>query len=56
MLCTALCRIFVEDGFTVFPFKSQNMSSKSYILEDGREISTAQALQAVAARLKPDSE
>ncbi|WP_416197216.1 MAG: cobyric acid synthase [Sporanaerobacter sp.] len=55
MLCTALCRIFVEDGFTVFPFKSQNMSSKSYILEDGREISTAQALQAVAARLKPDS-
>lgn len=55
MLCTALCRIFVEDGFTVFPFKSQNMSSKSYILEDGREISTAQALQAAAARLKPDS-
>ncbi len=55
MLCTALCRIFVEDGFTVFPFKSQNMSSKSYILEDDREISTAQALQAAAARLKPDS-
>lgn len=55
MLCTALCRIFVEDGFSVFPFKSQNMSSRSYILEDGREISTAQALQAAAARLKPDS-
>lgn len=54
MLCTALCRIFVEDGLSVFPFKSQNMSSKSYITEDGLEISTAQALQATAAGLKPD--
>ena len=54
MLCTALCRIFVEDGLSVFPFKSQNMSSKSYIIEEGLEISTAQVLQAAAAGLKPD--
>lgn len=54
MLCTALCRIFVEDGLSVFPFKSQNMSSKSYITEEGLEISTAQVLQAAAAGLKPD--
>ena len=54
MLCTALCRIFVEDGLSVFPFKSQNMSSKSYITEEGLEISTAQALQAIAAGLNPD--
>lgn len=54
MLCTALCRIFVEDGLSVFPFKSQNMSSKSYITEEGLEISTAQVLQATAAGLKPD--
>ncbi|WP_077368959.1 cobyric acid synthase [Anaerosalibacter sp. Marseille-P3206] len=54
MLCTALCRIFVEDNLSVFPFKAQNMSSKSYITEDGLEISTAQALQATAAGLKPD--
>lgn len=54
MLCTALCRIFVEDNLSVFPFKSQNMSSKSYITDEGLEISTAQALQATAAGLKPD--
>lgn len=54
MLCTALCRIFVEDGLSVFPFKSQNMSSKSYITEEGLEISTAQVLQAAAAGLKLD--
>lgn len=54
MLCTALCRIFVEDGLSVFPFKSQNMSSKSYITEEGLEISTAQVLQATASGLKPD--
>lgn len=54
VLCTALCRIFVEDGLSVFPFKSQNMSSKSYITEEGLEISTAQVLQATASGLKPD--
>ena len=53
-LCTALCRIFKEDGYSVFPFKSQNMSSKSYVMEEGLEIATAQVLQAIAAGLKPD--
>ena len=53
-LCTALCRIFKEDGYSVFPFKSQNMSSKSYVMEEGLEMGTAQALQAIAAGLKPD--
>ncbi|MBW4828055.1 MAG: cobyric acid synthase [Clostridiaceae bacterium] len=53
MLCTALCRIFKEDEHSVFPFKSQNMSSKSYITPEGLEISTAQVLQAFAAQLEP---
>lgn len=53
-LCTALCRIFKEDGYSVFPFKSQNMSSKSYVMEEGLEMATAQVLQAIAAGLKPD--
>ena len=53
MLCTALCRIFKEDEYSVFPFKSQNMSSKSYITSEGLEISTAQVLQAFAAQLEP---
>ena len=53
LMCTGLCRIFKEDGYKVYPFKSQNMSSKFYITEEGKKISVAQALQARAAGLKP---
>lgn len=54
LLVTGLCRIFKEDGFKVYPFKSQNMSSKYYEIEKGLKMSTAQALQAKAAGLKPE--
>lgn len=54
LMCTGLCRIFLEDGYKVYPFKSQNMSSKYYITKEGYKISTAQALQAMAAGLEPE--
>ena len=54
-LTAALCRIFRQDGYTVSPFKSQNMALNSYITADGAEIGRAQALQAEAAGIEPSA-
>jgi adenosylcobyric acid synthase len=54
ILVTALCRIFKQDGYSVCPFKSQNMSLNSYITLDGKEMGRAQVLQAYAAGLEPE--
>jgi len=56
LLTTGLCRVFRQDGYSVAPLKSQNMSSYSLILEDGREMSCAQAVQAEAAGIPPHVE
>lgn len=54
LLTAALCRIFLQDGYRVAPFKSQNMALNSYITKDGLEIGRAQAVQAYAAGKEPD--
>ena len=48
-LVTALCRIFSEKGYSVAPYKSQNMSNFAYRGKNF-EISRAQAIQALGAR------
>lgn len=48
LLAAALCRIFTQDGYSVAPFKSQNMALNSYITPDGLEMGRAQAMQAEA--------
>ena len=54
ILTAAFCRILLQDGYAVAPFKAQNMALNSYVTPDGGEIGRAQAVQAEACRRDPD--
>lgn len=55
VLTAAFCRIFTQDGYTVRPFKAQNMSLNSGVTLQGDEMGRAQIVQAKACRTEPDS-
>jgi adenosylcobyric acid synthase len=67
LIVAGVCRLLVNLGLTVRPFKPQNMSNNAAVTVDGGEVGRAQALQALAAKcplsvhmnpvlLKPQSE
>ena len=56
ILATALCRIFKQDGYSVAPFKAQNMALNSYVTKAGGEMGRAQVAQAEACGLEPQVE
>ncbi|MGA2401512.1 MAG: cobyric acid synthase [Syntrophobacteraceae bacterium] len=54
VLTAAMCRILLQDGYRVAPFKSQNMALNSFVTWSGGEMGRAQVVQAQACRLDPD--
>lgn len=53
LIAAGLCRLFVQDGYRVAPFKSQNMALNSYITKENLEMGRAQVVQAEACRIEP---
>ncbi len=56
LLVAGLCRAAKLRGLSVAPFKPQNMSNNAAVTADGGEIGRAQALQALASGLEPNTD
>ncbi len=54
VLCAAFLRMMKQDGYSVAPFKAQNMALNSFVTKDGLEMGRAQVTQAQAAGMEPD--
>jgi len=54
ILCAAILRIMKQDGYSVAPFKAQNMALNSFVTKAGLEMGRAQVTQAQAAGIDPD--
>ena len=53
-LMTGLCRAFRQAGYSVAPFKAQNMSSNAHVFPDGRQMARSQAIGAWACGSEPE--
>lgn len=53
VIVSALCRILLQDGRKVCPFKAQNMALNSFVTKEGGEMGRAQVTQAEACRIEP---
>ena len=56
ILTIGLCRILYQDGYSVAPFKSQNMSCNAYSLNDDGEMAKTQAIAAWACGIEPHAD
>jgi adenosylcobyric acid synthase len=56
ILAAALCRIFKQEGYSVAPFKAQNMALNSFVTKSGGEMGRAQVAQAEACGIEPEVE
>jgi adenosylcobyric acid synthase len=54
LMTAGLCRILMQDGYKVAPFKSQNMALNAFVTVDGLEMGRAQVMQAEACGIPPD--
>ncbi len=55
LIVAGLCRALKNRNIKIAPFKPQNMSNNASVCENGGEIGRAQALQALAAGLEPNT-
>ncbi len=51
-----ICRALRNRGFSVAPYKAQNMSNNSFVTLDGGEMGRAQVVQAEAAGIEPHTD
>ncbi|VGO14908.1 Cobyric acid synthase [Pontiella desulfatans] len=56
IVVTAIGRIFKNRGWSVAPYKAQNMSNNSYVTLEGGEMGRAQVVQAEACGIEPHTD